>query len=382
VHDGSGRIVVQGLTKQFGPVTAVQNLSFTVEPGSVTGFLGPNGAGKTTTLRMLLGLVTPTAGTSFINGRPFHQLGNPARVVGAVLEAQGFHPKRTARNHLRVYASAIGVPDQAADHVLDLVGLGAAGNRKAGGFSLGMKQRLALATALLGDPQVLVLDEPSNGLDPEGIAWLRTFLQAYARQGRTVLISSHLLAEIEQTVDQVVIVSRGQTMYYGSLDQLRGSQRSRVLVQPSDASALVAALQADGVTGIEQIPDGRLAISGIDAKQVADAALKAGVSIYGIQEERVDLEQLFFQLTNGQYTAAGPNPFAGPQQSGYYAPPTPSGQFPQQAYQQQQQYQQQPQQYQQPPQDYQQYQQPQNYQQQEPPPGYQQPGQGGHGGGN
>jgi len=386
VHDGSGRIVVQGLTKQFGPVTAVQNLSFTVEPGSVTGFLGPNGAGKTTTLRMLLGLVTPTAGTSFINGRPFHQLGNPARVVGAVLEAQGFHPKRTARNHLRVYAAAIGVPDQAADHVLDLVGLGAAGDRKAGGFSLGMKQRLALATALLGDPQVLVLDEPSNGLDPEGIAWLRTFLQAYARQGRTVLISSHLLAEVEQTVDQVVIVSRGQTMYYGSLDQLRGSQRSRVLVQPSDASALVAALQAEGVTGIEQVPDGRLAISGMDAKQVADAALKAGVSVYGIQEERVDLEQLFFQLTNGQYTAAGPNPFAGPQtgpqQSGYYAPPQTgqfpqSGPFPQQGYP--------PQQYppgqyppaQLPPQDYQQYQ-----QQQQPPPGYQQPGQGGYGGGN
>ncbi|WNV90519.1 ABC transporter ATP-binding protein [Umezawaea sp. Da 62-37] len=383
MHDGSGRIVVQGLTKQFGPVTAVQNLSFTVEPGSVTGFLGPNGAGKTTTLRMLLGLVTPTAGIGLINGQPFQNLGNPGRVVGAVLEAQGFHPKRTARNHLRVYASAIGVPDQAADHVLELVGLGQAANRKAGAFSLGMKQRLALATALLGDPQVLVLDEPANGLDPEGIAWLRTFLQSYARQGRTVLISSHLLAEVEQTVDQVVIVSRGQTMYYGSLDQLRGSQRSRVLVQPSDASALVAALQADGVTGIEQVPDGRLAISGVDAKQVADSALKAGVSIYGIQEERVDLEQLFFQLTNGQFTGAGPNPnpyaapnpYAGPpNQSGYYAPPTPSQQFPSQQFP--------PQTYppqgyppaQYPPQDYQQ-------QQQTPPPGYQQPGQGGHGGG-
>lgn len=366
VHDGSGRIVVQNLTKQFGPVAAVQNLSFTVEPGSVTGFLGPNGAGKTTTLRMLLGLVTPTAGIGLINGRPFSQLGNPARVVGAVLEAQGFHPKRTARNHLRVYAAAIGVPDQRADQVLQLVGLGAAGDRKAGGFSLGMKQRLALATALLGDPQVLVLDEPSNGLDPEGIAWLRTFLQSYARSGRTVLISSHLLAEIEQTVDQVVIISRGQTMYYGDLNQLRSSQRSRVLVQPSDVTAMVAALQAEGITGIEQVPDGRLAVTGVDSKQVADLALKAGVSIYGIQEEKVDLEQLFFQLTNGQYAAPGvaPQMPQGAQQSGYYAPPP--------GYQQQP-----PPGYQQPPPGYDPYQQ----QQQQPPQGYQQPGQGGYGGG-
>jgi ABC-2 type transport system ATP-binding protein len=311
LHDGSGRIVVQNLTKQFGPVTAVQNLSFTVEPGSVTGFLGPNGAGKTTTLRMLLGLVTPTAGFATINGRPFSQLGRPGRVVGAVLEAQGFHPKRSARNHLKVYASAVGVPDQRADQVLQLVGLGAAGDRKVGGYSLGMKQRLALATALLGDPQVLVLDEPANGLDPEGIAWLRTFLQSYARSGRTVLISSHLLAEVEQTVDQVVIISRGQTMYYGPLDHLRQSQQSRVIVQPSDVGALVTALQAEGVQAIEQLPDGRLAIAGVTSKHVADSALKAGVSIYGIQEEQIDLERPFFQLTSGQYAAPA-------QQQGYY----------------------------------------------------------------
>ncbi|GLZ29924.1 ABC transporter ATP-binding protein [Lentzea sp. NBRC 105346] len=305
MHDGSGRIVVQNLTKQFGPVTAVQNLSFTVEPGSVTGFLGPNGAGKTTTLRMLLGLVTPTAGFATINGSPFGRLGQPGRVVGAVLEAQGFHPKRTARNHLRVYASAVGVPDGRADQVLQLVGLGAAGDRKVGGYSLGMKQRLALATALLGDPQVLVLDEPANGLDPEGIAWLRSFLQSFARSGRTVLISSHLLAEVEQTVDQVVIISRGQTMYYGPLDHLRKSQQSRVIVQPSDVNGLVTALRAEGVTSIEQLPDGRIAIAGVTSKHVADTALKAGVSVYGIQEEQIDLERLFFQLTSGQYAAPG-----------------------------------------------------------------------------
>ncbi|MFD0202051.1 MULTISPECIES: ABC transporter ATP-binding protein [Saccharothrix] len=376
MHDGTGRIVVQNLTKQFGPVAAVQNLSFTVEPGSVTGFLGPNGAGKTTTLRMLLGLVTPTAGIGLINGRPFSQLGNPARVVGAVLEAQGFHPKRTARNHLRVYAAAIGVPDSRADQVLQLVGLGAAGDRKAGGFSLGMKQRLALATALLGDPQILVLDEPANGLDPEGIAWLRTFLQSYARSGRTVLISSHLLAEVEQTVDQVVIISRGQTMYYGSLDQLRDQQQARVLVQPSDVGALVAALREDGITGIEQVPDGRIAVSGVAAKEVADTALKAGVSIYGLQEEKVDLERLFFQLTNGQYAAPGQSQYAAPvgyqqPQPGYQQFQAPPG------YQQSpQQYQTPPSGYQQPPSGYEQYQQPaQGYQQPQGYPGAPQPPQ-------
>jgi ABC-2 type transport system ATP-binding protein len=317
MHDGSGLIAVQNLTKQFGSVTAVQNLSFTVSPGSVTGFLGPNGAGKTTTLRMLLGLVKPTGGTATINGRPFHQLGQPGRVVGAVLEAQGFHPARSARDHLRVYAAAIGVPDAQADQVLGLVGLGTAADRKVGGFSLGMKQRLALATALLGDPQVLVLDEPANGLDPEGIAWLRTFLQSYARMGRTVLISSHLLAEVEQTVDQVVIISRGQTMFYGPLEQLRQSQQQRVLVQPSDVNALAMALRNEGVQTIEQLPDGRLAVSGVDSKHVADSALRAGVSIYGIQEEQVDLERLFFQLTSGQYAGYAPAPYQQQQQGGW-----------------------------------------------------------------
>ncbi|WP_083268045.1 ABC transporter ATP-binding protein [Lentzea guizhouensis] len=313
MHDGSGLIAVQNLTKQFGSVTAVQNLSFTVSPGSVTGFLGPNGAGKTTTLRMLLGLVKPTSGIATINGRPFHQLGQPGRVVGAVLEAQGFHPSRTARSHLRVYAAAIGVPDAQADQVLGLVGLATAADRNVGGFSLGMKQRLALATALLGDPQVLVLDEPANGLDPEGIAWLRTFLQSYARMGRTVLISSHLLAEVEQTVDQVVIISRGQTMFYGPLEKLRQSQSKRVLVQPSDVGTLANVLRAASVH-VEQLPDGRLAVSGVDAKYVADAALQAGVSIYGIQEEQVDLERLFFQLTSGQYAGYAPAPYQQQQQ--------------------------------------------------------------------
>jgi ABC-2 type transport system ATP-binding protein len=376
VHDGSGRITVQSLTKQFGPVTAVQNLSFTVEPGSVTGFLGPNGAGKTTTLRMVLGMVTATGGTATINGVPFGQLGQPARVVGAVLEAQGFHPKRTARDHLRVYAAAIGVPDQRADQVLQLVGLGAAAARKAGGFSLGMKQRLALATALLGDPQILVLDEPANGLDPEGIAWLRSFLQAYARAGRTVLISSHLLAEVEQTVDQVIIISRGQTMYNGPLDHLRQSQQARVLVAPSDPAALTKALHDEEIYNIEPQPDGRLAVGGVQSKQVADIALKAGVSVYGIEEERVNLEQLYFSLTNGQFGGAPIGQFGSPQvPQQFQQQPYQQYQPPQQQYPQQQQYQQPYQ----PPQQYQQYQPPEQYQQPsqpyQPPPPYQPPQQ-------
>ena len=325
MQDGSGRIVVQNLTKNFGTVAAVQNLSFHVEPGSVTGFLGPNGAGKTTTLRMLLGLVRPTAGFATINGQPFSGLGNPGRVVGAVLEAQGFHPNRSAINHLRVYCAAMGLQDRRADEVLGLVGLGATAGRAVGGFSLGMKQRLALATALLGDPQVLVLDEPANGLDPEGIAWLRQFLRSFAASGRTVLISSHLLAEVEQTIDQVVIISRGQTMYYGMLEDLRRSQQSRVIVQPADANALVTALQEAGISGIQPTGDGKVAIAGATAREIGDVAAKAGVALYGVQEEKVDLEQLFFRLTSGQYAAPGAVPYGAPPQitppQGYYQQP-------------------------------------------------------------
>ncbi|MBB4675917.1 ABC transporter ATP-binding protein [Crossiella cryophila] len=316
MHDGSGRIVVGNLTKQFGNITAVQDLSFIVEPGTVTGFLGPNGSGKTTTLRMVLGLVRPSGGQSTINGVPYERLGTPGRVVGSVLEAQSFHPGRSARNHLKIYAAALMVPDERVDQVLQLVGLAAAADRRAGSFSLGMRQRLALATALLGDPQVLVLDEPANGLDPEGIAWLRTFLQSFARSGRTVLVSSHLLAEVEQTVDHVVIISRGRTVYNGGLDTLRQSQQSRVIVQPADPHKLVEALQAAGHTMIEPTQDGRLAITGVHTKQVADVALAAGVAIYAMQEEQVDLERLFFQLTSAQYTGAAP---------GQYPPPTPPG---------------------------------------------------------
>jgi ABC-2 type transport system ATP-binding protein len=293
--------MVRELSKRFGSITAVDGVTFSVEPGAVTGFLGPNGSGKTTTLRMILGLVTPTSGGARVNGVPFAELANPARVVGAVLEAQGFHPGRTARKHLLVCAAAIGVPDAAVDHVLGSVGLAHAADRGVGGYSLGMRQRLALAVALLGDPQVLILDEPANGLDPEGIAWLRAFLRGFAGQGRSVLVSSHLLAEVEQTADHLVVISRGRCVFQGSLAQLRGSRQTRVLVQCSAPARLADALARTGLLEIDTLPDGRLGVAGTDPVHVGDVALAAGVAIHGLVEQKIDLEQLFFQLTSGPW---------------------------------------------------------------------------------
>jgi len=222
--DDAGRIVVSGLTKRFGGVTAVDGLSFIAAPGSVTGFLGPNGAGKTTTLRMLAGLVAPDAGTATISGRSYAALASPGREAGVVLEAAGFHPARTGRDHLRVCCTACGYPLHRADDVLEITGLAAAGRRKVRGYSLGMRQRLALAAALLGDPAALILDEPANGLDPEGIAWLRGLLREYARSGRTVLYSSHVLPEVEQLAGQVVIISHGRLVRHGTLAELTGGR--------------------------------------------------------------------------------------------------------------------------------------------------------------
>jgi ABC-2 type transport system ATP-binding protein len=222
--DEVGRIVVSGLTKRFGSVTAVDGLSFTATPGSVTGFLGPNGAGKTTTLRMLAGLVTPDAGTTTISGQRYAALASPGQGAGVVLEAAGFHPSRTGRDHLRVYCTVSGYPLRRADEVLEITGLAEAGRRKVRGYSLGMRQRLALAAALLGNPAALILDEPANGLDPEGIAWLRGLLRDYARSGRAVLYSSHVLPEVEQLAGQVVIISRGRLVCNGTLAELTGGR--------------------------------------------------------------------------------------------------------------------------------------------------------------
>lgn len=313
---GAPAVEAVGLTKQFGAVHAVSELSFTVPVGSITGFVGPNGSGKTTTLRMLLGLVAPTAGHSTVEGVPFGELRDPARTVGAALDSLSLHPKRTALAHLLVYAAAIGVPDDRAAEVLALVGLDSVARQRAGTFSLGMRQRLALATALLGDPHILVLDEPANGLDPEGIAWLREFLRAFARTGRTVLVSSHLLRELEQTVDRLVIVNRGTLVYQGGIDDLRARHSARVFVAASDPATLALALGAKGFTDAQLMPDGRLAVRGIPEVTVTGIASSAGVHVFGITTEHVDLEQVFLSMTAGQYAA---QPYA-PQQ---YGPPAP-----------------------------------------------------------
>jgi ABC-2 type transport system ATP-binding protein len=220
----NGGITVAGLTKRYGPVTAVDGLTFAVEPGQVTGFLGPNGAGKTTTLRMLLGLVAPTAGSALIGGQRYAELAEPRQVVGAVLEATGFHPGRTGRDHLRVIASSAGIRRSRIDQVLDRVRLTDAADRRVRGYSLGMRQRLGLAAALLADPRVLVLDEPGNGLDPAGMAELRDLLRGLASDGRTVLMSSHMLSEVAQTVDRVIIIAGGTLRGAGKLSELIGSQ--------------------------------------------------------------------------------------------------------------------------------------------------------------
>ena len=295
MDDESGRITVSGLAKTFGTVKAVDNLSFTVEPGTVTGFLGPNGAGKTTTLRCLLGLVTPNAGGSTIGGRPYSELHTPATTVGALLEASSFHPARTARNHLRVYCTVSGIPTRRADEVLELVGLSSAANRKVKGFSMGMRQRLGLAAALLGDPKVLILDEPANGLDPEGIVWLRQFLRAMAGDGRTILVSSHVLSEVEQTVDSIVIINRGTLVRQGTLAELSEHTGHAVLVRTPDADKLVAAL--DGKAEIDKMEDGALRITGPSTAEVGHIAFVEQVELHELATEKSDLEQIFFSLT-------------------------------------------------------------------------------------
>jgi ABC-2 type transport system ATP-binding protein len=296
---------VSGLTKRFGEILAVDNLSFTVEPGSVTGFLGPNGAGKTTTLRTLLGLVHPTAGGATIGGQRYADIEQPLRVVGAVLEAASFHPARSARNHLRAYCAAAGIPDPRADEVLELVGLTGAARRKVRGFSLGMRQRLGLAFALLGDPQVLLLDEPANGLDPEGIRWLRGFLRHYADTGRTVLVSSHLLGEVEHVADRVIILARGRLVREGTLAELRSGQSTSVLVRSPQTDKLTDEIRQLTGNEVTRVGPGELRVSGVDAAAVGHAAFVAGIELHELATQRSDLEDIFLQLT-GNADATSP----------------------------------------------------------------------------
>ncbi|HVF05579.1 MAG TPA: ATP-binding cassette domain-containing protein [Frankiaceae bacterium] len=286
-------ITVERLTKRYGGVVAVEDLSFALEPGTITGFLGRNGAGKTTTLRVLLGLAAPTSGTATFGGRPIATLAEPARTVGAVLDAR-FHPGRTGRDHLRVLATAARIPTARVDELLGLVGLAGAAGRRAGGYSLGMRQRLALAAALLGDPEVLVLDEPTNGLDPDGVVWLRTLLRSFRDQGRTVLVSSHQLAEVAQTVDDVVIIERGRLVSHGPVAALGAA--TALHVRTPEVAALTAALAARGIAA--EAADGGLTVRGATPEEVGRAVAAAGVVVYELRSVERSLEELFFALTN------------------------------------------------------------------------------------
>ncbi|HVA59429.1 MAG TPA: ABC transporter ATP-binding protein [Mycobacteriales bacterium] len=289
-------IEVHDLTKRFGALTAVDHLSFAVDAGTVVGFLGPNGAGKTTTLRMLLGLVEPTEGSATICGRPYQELPDPLHRVGAVLEASSAYPGRTARNHLRIQALAGQVPSTRVDEVLDLVGLTSAARRRVGEFSLGMRQRLGLATALLCDPEILILDEPANGLDPEGVRWLRDLLHGLAGEGRTVLVSSHILAEVAQTVDSVVILNSGHLVAQSTLDELTTRAQHKVRIRTPMAERLQSALAAKGATAVLVAPD-RVEVSGASAEQVGLLAAEQAIPIFETTTDGVGLEEVFFQLT-------------------------------------------------------------------------------------
>jgi len=290
-------VEAESLTKRFGEVPAVTDLSFALEAGTITGFLGPNGAGKTTTLRMVLGLVAPTSGRALVFGHRYAELPRAAMRVGAVLEATDFHPGRTGRDHLRVLGRAVDVPDSRADEVLRLVELGDAARRRVKGYSLGMRQRLALAVALLGDPELLVLDEPANGLDPEGVRWLRDFLRRLAAEGRTVLISSHVLAEVAQTVDRVLIISRGRLVLSSSLAELAARAGGAVRVRCGDPQRLIAALR-DEALQVTTGTDHALLVQGASSERVGKIAFAAGVPLVELVNDGGVLEDVFLELTS------------------------------------------------------------------------------------
>lgn len=289
------RIEVSGLTKRFGSFTAVDDLSFSVEPGVVTGFLGPNGAGKTTTLRCLLGLIQPDAGSVTIDGRSYAELSDPLGTVGAALEAASFHPGRTARKHLEVMALAAGIAPSRAVGVLRQVGLDEAMDKRVGGYSMGMRQRLGLAGALLGDPRVLILDEPANGLDPAGIAWLRNFLRTLAAEGRTVLISSHVLSEVQQTVEDVVVLTRGRLVRTGKLSDLDSGPHA-VWIRTPQAAQFATLLTEAGYAPTPH-PDGLLEVPGLKEAEAGRMAFEAGIETHHLSEKGNDLEKVFLELT-------------------------------------------------------------------------------------
>jgi ABC-2 type transport system ATP-binding protein len=289
-------IEIRGLVKRFGPATAVDGLSFTVGAGTVAGFLGPNGAGKTTTLRVLLGLVRPTGGQAVIWGKPYRDLGERRHRVGAVLEASGSHPGRTVADHLRVRCAATGAGRSRIGAVLAETGMSELAGRRAGNLSLGERQRLGLAGALLGDPEVLILDEPANGLDPAGVLWLRGFLRQLGEQGRTVLVSSHILAEVAQFADRAVVIDRGRLISAGRVTELVKAARQAVTVRTPRAEALRAALASEGVAVRAVTPD-RLEVTGLGTEEVATLAAALGIPIFEMTADTGSLEETFLRLT-------------------------------------------------------------------------------------
>ncbi|MGZ4131730.1 MAG: ABC transporter ATP-binding protein [Actinomycetota bacterium] len=293
---------VRGLTKRYGATLAVDDLTFAVPRGSVTGFLGPNGAGKTTTMRVLLGLASPTAGSAFVLGSPYAALTEPLHKVGASLEVTGFHPGRTAIGHLRVVAAQGGLDPARIDHVLAVTGMTEFASRRVGGYSSGMKQRLALSAALLGKPEVLVLDEPANGLDPAGVAWLRGFLRSFAQEGGAVLISSHILAEVAEVADRVVVIDRGRLLRDGPVSELT-ADGSVVVVRSPQAERLGRALVSEGASVREA--DGALEVSGLPIERIGELAARDGVVLHELRARTSTLEQAFLSLTEGG-PAAGP----------------------------------------------------------------------------
>ena len=298
-------ITVDHLTKRYGTVVAVDGLSFEVGPGRVTGFLGPNGAGKTTTLRMLLGLAAPDGGGATIDGMRYRDLPHPARAVGAALDNDCFHPGRSAVEHLRVVATAAGISRSSVARVLGLVGLTEARHRRVGGFSLGMRQRLTLAAALLGDPGVLIMDEPLNGLDPDGIRWMRDLLRQLAGEGRTVLVSSHLLAEAAQTVDDVIVINRGRLAAQGPVAELAAAT-STTRIRTPDTGRLVSALGRDGITA-RLVSADTVEIRGADPDRVARIAAAAGVGVLELSRHTDNLEELFFDLVSDRSLEVSPS---------------------------------------------------------------------------
>jgi ABC-2 type transport system ATP-binding protein len=290
-------IEARGLTKRYGEKTAVDGLTFTVRPGVVTGFLGPNGAGKSTTMRMVLGLDRPTEGSATIGGRAYADLPAPLHEVGALLEARAVHTSRSAVNHLRALAATHGIPRRRVDEVIDLVGLGDVARKRAGGFSLGMGQRLGIASALLGDPPTVILDEPVNGLDPEGIRWVRECLKGLAAEGRTVFVSSHLMSEMALTAEHVIVVGRGRLIADTSVEELiRGASASTVLVRSPDAQLLRAALAGPDVT-VSSVQSDVLEVTGLTPARIGDTALELGVAVHELTPQHASLEEAFMAMT-------------------------------------------------------------------------------------